>query len=107
MLRQSGAEDFNLELFKGTGVPLLTVRVVRGEVWVNGALGGRSWHGTAAGWVPDALAGWVGLADVFGRWPATDVPGWKIVAKRDGSGELRQLWAVRQSSGESFDFRFE
>jgi hypothetical protein len=83
------------------------VRVVRGEVWAGGAMAGRSWHGrTAGGWMPGALAGWVGLAEVFARLPATDVPGWKVTVKRDGAGELQQLVAVRESSGETFDFRF-
>jgi hypothetical protein len=108
VLRQGNAEDFDLELFKGVGPPLFTVRVVRGEAWAGGALAGRVWHGRAAsGWMPAALAGWVGLADVFARLPAADVTGWKIEARRDGAGELQQLVAVRESSGEEFDFRFE
>jgi len=107
VLRQGRAEDFDLELFKGVGPPLFTVRVVRGEVWAGGALAGRGWHGrTASRWMPGALAGWVGLADVFARLPATDATGWRIEAKRDGAGELQQLVAVRESSGETFDFRF-
>ena len=107
VLRQGSADDFDLELFKGVGSPLLTVRVVRGETWAGGALAGRGWHGTAGGWTPGALAGWAGLADVFGRLPATDTPGWKIDAQRNAAGELQRLVAVRESSGESFDFRFE
>jgi len=107
VLRQDGPDDFDLELFKGLGSPLLTVRAVRGEVWASGAMGGRSWHGTAGGWMPGALVGWAGLADVFARLPATDVPGWKIEAKRNGAGELQQLRATCESSGETFDFRFE
>ncbi len=107
VLRQGSAEDFDLELFKGVGSPLFTVRVVRGEVWAGGALAGRSWHGrTASGWMPGALAGWVGLAKVFARLPTADVAGWKIEAKRDGAGDLQQLVAVWESSGEVFDFRF-
>jgi hypothetical protein len=104
-LRQ-GASDFDLELYKGVGTPLFTVRVVRGEVWAGGAMAGRSWHGKTDGWMPGALAGWVGLAEVFARLPATDVPGWKIEAKRSDAGELLQLVAVHESSGETFDFRF-
>jgi hypothetical protein len=106
-LRQGSAEDFDLELYKGVGTPLFMVRVVRGEVWAGGAMAGRSWHGKAGGWMPGALAGWVGLADVFARLPATDVPGWKIEVKRSDAGELQQLVAVHESSGETFDFRFE
>jgi hypothetical protein len=107
MLRQDGAEDFDLELYKGMGTPLFTVRVVRGEVWAGGAMAGRSWHGhTGSAWMPVALAGWVGLADVFARLPVTDVRGWKIELKRSGGGELQQLVAARESSGETFDFRF-
>ncbi|HXB02336.1 MAG TPA: hypothetical protein VNV15_05915 [Opitutaceae bacterium] len=104
-LRQD-AEDFDLELYKGVGTPLFTVRVVRGEVWAGGAMAARSWHGKTGGWMPGALAGWVGLAEVFARLPATDVPGWKIEVKRSGAGELLQLVAVHESSGETFDFRF-
>jgi hypothetical protein len=107
VLRQGSAEDFDLELFKGVGTPLFTVRVVRGEVWAGGAMAGRSWHGKAGRWMPGALAGWAGLADVFARLPATDVPGWTIDLKRSGAGELQQLMAVRESSDETFDFRFE
>jgi hypothetical protein len=105
-LRQGSAEDFDLELYKGVGTPLFTVRVVRGEVWAGGAMAGRSWHGKVGGWMPGALAGWVGLAEVFERLPATDVPGWKIEVKRSDAGELQQLVAVHESSGETFDFRF-
>jgi hypothetical protein len=56
--------------------------------------------------MPGALTGWVGLAEVFARLPATDVSGWKIEAKRSGAGDLQQLVAVHESSGETFDFRF-
>jgi hypothetical protein len=105
-LRQGSAEDFDLELYKGVGTPLFTVRVVRGEVWAGGAMAGRSWHGKTGGWMPGALAGWAGLAEVFARLPATDVPGWKIAVKRSSTGELQRLVAVHESSGETFDFRF-
>jgi hypothetical protein len=106
VLRQGSTEDFDLELYKGIGTPLFTVRVVRGEVWAGGAMAGRNWHGKAGGWMPGALAGWAGLAEVFARLPATDVPGWKIEVKRNGSGELQKLVVIRESSGETFDFRF-
>jgi hypothetical protein len=105
-LRQGSPDDFDLELYKGVGTPLFTVRVVRGEVWAGGAMAGRSWHGQAGGWMPGALAGWVGLAEVFARLPATDIPGWKIEVKRSAAGELQQLVATHESSGEMFDFRF-
>jgi len=108
VLRQAGGDDFDLELFKGVGTPLFTVRVVRGEVWAGGALAGRGWHGSNSSvWLPGALAGWVGLAEVFARLPATDVAGWKIEVKRNDMGELQQLVAVRERPGETFDFHFE
>jgi hypothetical protein len=106
VLRQSGGDDFDLELFKGVGAPLFTVRVVHGEVWADGAMRGRSWHGHEDR-VPEALTGWVGLADVFARLPATDTPGWKIEATRTGAGECQRLRAACESSGETFDFRFD
>lgn len=104
VLRQN-RDDFDLELFKNMGAPLLTVRVVGARAWVGGALAGHGWSGQRDGWIPKAAAGWVGLADVFARLPAA-APGWRIEPTKE-FGKLRRVVAIYEASGETFDFRFE
>lgn len=88
------ATDFQLDVSKGPGLSLFSVRESGGTLARVEAPGGRHWQGNPRRFTPGPVRGWVALGDVLaGRTPAgarvsgTAAPGGKLTAEFPESRE--------------------
>lgn len=86
--------DFQLDVSKGFGVSLLSVRESGGTLARVEAPGGRSWQGNPRRFTPGPVRSWLALGDVLaGRTPpgarvsGSPAPGQKLTAEFPATGE--------------------
>ena len=102
VVRQRGAQDFQLDFQKAGGIPLLALREDAAIVRAEGLFARGAWQGSAAK-APKHLRNWVALREAF-LHPASGAT-WKGEAKSTGD-QLNSLALTFAADGQSFIFQF-
>ena len=102
VVRQRGAQDFQLDFQKAGGIPLLALREDAAIARAEGLFARGSWQGPAEK-APKHLRNWVALRAAF-LHPASGAT-WKGEAQSTG-GQLNSLALTFAADGQSFVFQF-